>query len=106
IQRECSSCEDEEKLQRKCAECEEEDEKKEIHRKETAPGPALAPPIVHNVLRSAGQALDPATRAFMEPRFGYDFSGVRVHTDGQAAESARVVNALAFTHGADIVFGS
>ena len=32
------------------------------------------PPIVHDVLRSSGQPLDEATRAFMESRFGYDFS--------------------------------
>lgn len=40
----------------------------------------------------------------MEPRFGHDFSQVRVHTDVKAAESARVVNALAYTVGRDIVF--
>ncbi len=57
--------------------------------------PSEVPPIVHEVLRSRGQPLDPATRAFMEPRFGYDFSQVRVHTDVRAAESARAVNALA-----------
>lgn len=38
------------------------------------------PPVVHEVLGSSGQALDTATREFMEPRFGFDFSGVRVHT--------------------------
>jgi hypothetical protein len=114
------------------------------------------PPIVHEVLRSPGQPLDANPRAFMEPRFGhdfsqvpthshrpapistplaigaphddfeqeaemmaqrvmgrsatstgtgYDFSGVRIHTDGKAAESARAVNALAYTVGRDIVFG-
>ncbi|HEX9868662.1 MAG TPA: DUF4157 domain-containing protein, partial [Candidatus Tectomicrobia bacterium] len=63
------------------------------------------PPIVHNVLGSPGQPLDPATRAFMEPRFGHDFSHVRVHTDVEAAESARTVNALAYTVGRDVVFG-
>ncbi len=67
--------------------------------------PSEVPPIVHEVLRSRGQPLDPATRAFMEPRFGYDFSQVRVHTDVRAAESARAVNALAYTVGRDIVFG-
>jgi hypothetical protein len=36
------------------------------------------PPIVHDVLRSAGRPLDPGTRAFMEPRFGHDFGRVRV----------------------------
>lgn len=64
------------------------------------------PPIVHEVLRSNGQPLDTATRAYMEPRFGQDFSGVRVHTDSRAAESARAVNALAYTVGQDIVFGA
>jgi hypothetical protein len=65
-----------------------------------------APLIVHEVLRSPGQPLDPATRAFMEPRFGYDFTGVRVHTDAKAAESARAVNALAYTVGTSMVFGA
>jgi hypothetical protein len=63
------------------------------------------PPMVHEVLRSPGRPLDTQTRAFMEPRFGHDFSGVRVHTDVKAAESARAVNALAYTVGGDIVFG-
>jgi Domain of unknown function (DUF4157) len=63
-------------------------------------------PLVHEVLRSPGQALDPGSRAFFEPRFGHNFSHVRVHTDARAAESARAVNALAYTVGHDIVFGS
>ena len=54
----------------------------------------------------AGQPLDSGTRAFMEPRFGYDFSGVRVHTDAKATESAQAVNALAYTVGQDVVFGA
>ena len=64
------------------------------------------PPIVHEVLRSRGQPLDPQTRAFMEPRFGHDFSNVRVHTDARAAESASAVSALAYTVGRDVVFGA
>jgi hypothetical protein len=55
-------------------------------------------------LNSPGQPLDPATRAFMEPRFGHDFSKVRVHTDARAAESAKAVQARAYTVGSDIVF--
>jgi Domain of unknown function (DUF4157) len=47
------------------------------------------PGIVHQVLRSAGQPLDAGTRSFFEPRFGLDFSQVRVHTDSLAAQSAR-----------------
>ncbi len=57
------------------------------------------PSIVHEVLRSTGQPLDSATRAFMEPRFGHDFSQVRVHAGGRASESARAVHALAYTLG-------
>jgi hypothetical protein len=68
-------------------------------------GLAEAPPIVQEVLQSPGQPLDPATRAEMESRFGHDFSRVRVHTDARAAASARVVNALAYTVGRDVVFG-
>jgi len=64
------------------------------------------PPIVHEVLRSPGQPLDAATRAFMEPRLGHNFSQVRVHTDTRAAESAAAVNALAYTVGRDVVFGA
>ena len=45
-------------------------------------------------------------RAYFEPRFGRDFSHVRVHTDAKAAESARVVNARAFTMGHNVVFGA
>ena len=67
---------------------------------------ATAPPIVHDVLRSSGQPLDTAARAFMEPRFGYDFSRVRVHTDSQAAKSAEAVNAQAYTVGSNVVFGA
>lgn len=51
-----------------------------------------------------GQPLDEATRAFMEPRFGHDFSRVRIHTDEQAAESARSLNALAYTERQHVVF--
>ncbi len=62
-------------------------------------------PIVQRVLGSPGQPLDAGTRVFMEPRFGHDFSQVRVHADTKAAESARDVNALAYTVGRDMVFG-
>ncbi len=69
-------------------------------------GPVSAPPIVQEVLRSPGARLDESTRAFMEPRFGADFSQVRVHSDAKAAESARSVSALAYTVGSDLVFNS
>lgn len=69
-------------------------------------GLVTVPPIVDDVLNSPGQPLDSGTRAFMEPRFGHDFSRVRVHPDVKAAESARAVNALAYTVGNDMVFGN
>jgi Domain of unknown function (DUF4157) len=72
----------------------------------SALGQNSAPPIVHEVLASPGQPLDLATRSFMEPRLGRDFSRVRVHTDAKAAESVQAMNALAYTVGRDVVFGS
>jgi hypothetical protein len=94
-------------LRRKCAACEEEEQTTMLRTKPTGPAETAAgaaPPIVHEVLREPGQPLDPGTRAFFEPRFGHDFSQVRIHTDGKAAESARAINALAFTGGSNIVF--
>ena len=66
---------------------------------------AVAPPMVQEMLHSGGRPLDVPTRAIMERRFGHDFSQVRVHDGARAAESAREVNALAYTLGQDIVFG-
>lgn len=64
-----------------------------------------APASVEKVLSSLGRPLDSSTRAFFEPRFGRDFSQVRVHSDTPAAESAKVLNAQAYTVGNHIVFG-
>jgi hypothetical protein len=145
-------------FQRRCDTCRKK--KPMLQRAAVHPGPNSVPPIVHDVLRSPGQPLDAATRAFMEPRFGQDFSRirthnaiarsaidnliigppddhfeqeaakignqtmqtparrakqsfskndfsrVRVHIDGHAAESAQAVNALAYTVGHNIVFGA
>jgi outer membrane protein OmpA-like peptidoglycan-associated protein len=93
----------------KCQTGKPDEEHKHLQTKRAAPGDLEetdAPPIVHEVLASSGQPLDAQTRSFMEPRFGQDFSRVRVHTDARAAESARAVNALAYTVGRDVVFGS
>ncbi|MFJ7214214.1 DUF4157 domain-containing protein [Amycolatopsis sp. NPDC098790] len=60
---------------------------------------------VHDVVSSGGGSpLDTSTREDMESRFGQDFSDVRVHTDGAAHESAKSVNAQAYTVGSNIVF--
>jgi hypothetical protein len=79
-----------------------------IQRASAAPGgPGVsAPSIVHEALSSPGQALDSTTRAFFEPRFGRDFSEVRVHTDGTAIASARAVHAHAYTLGNQVVFNA
>jgi hypothetical protein len=69
-------------------------------------GNTPASPVVDEVLRSRGQPLDPETRAFMETRFGHDFSGVRVHSDETAARSANHISANAYTVGSHIVFGA
>lgn len=69
------------------------------------PTPHSVPPVVHEVLRSPGEPLEPQTRAFFEPRFGHEFGRVRVHADARASASAEAVNALAYTVGPDVVFG-
>jgi hypothetical protein len=113
----CPKCAEEERMQRKPLAAqitplverqvtEELDAKKAPAGSRSIEGEESVPPIVHEVLRSPGQPLDAATRAFFEPRFGYDFSQVRVHTDAKAAESARAINALAYTVGRDVVFGA
>ena len=53
-----------------------------------------------------GRPLPESVRVFFEPRFGYDFSHVRIHRDAQAAEMAQSLNARAFTVGREIVFGA
>jgi hypothetical protein len=62
--------------------------------------------LVNNVVSSEGQPLDSEVRSWAAPRFGHDFSQVRVHADSQAAESAQSVGALAYTVGQHIVFGA
>jgi hypothetical protein len=61
---------------------------------------------LHDVLRSPGQPLDSATRTHFEPRFGKDFRHVRVHVDARAAESARGMNALAYSTGGHLAFAA
>ncbi|MGA9995842.1 MAG: DUF4157 domain-containing protein [Pyrinomonadaceae bacterium] len=95
-----------------CPKCQTEQPGHEYERLQTKhvgssdSGQLAAPPTVHEVLASPGQPLDHATRAFMEPRFGHDFSQVRVHSGPAAEQSAEDVNAHAYTVGHDIVFGA
>jgi hypothetical protein len=84
----------------KCATCKEEDENKEkLQRKPaamSAPQTGDSPSVLLNVLESPGQPLAAASRAYFKPRFGRDFSDVRVHTDDRAAESAVSIGASAY----------
>jgi hypothetical protein len=101
-------------LRRKCAcgshsmggECDACRKKAESHAHwSNASGSDEAPGIVHDVLRAPGVSLDRATRDYFEPRFGHDFSNVRVHADERAQASARAVDASAYTVGSHVVFG-
>ena len=93
-------------ISRKCAACEEEEtvRKKPAGKAEIAANEA--PGSVHEILRSPGQPLDASSLAYFEPRFGHDFSGVRVHTGAAAERSAQDVNAHAYAVGRHIVFGA
>jgi outer membrane protein OmpA-like peptidoglycan-associated protein len=77
-----------------------------IQRRATPSGGQVGevPASVHRALAAPAPALTPALRKDMERRFGFDFSQVRVHTGGTAEQSARDVNAQAYTVGRDIVF--
>jgi hypothetical protein len=87
----------------------EEEEEEEIQPKQK-PGKmqASAPNFESRVnsLRGGGRPLPVSERAFFEPRFGVDFSQVRIHSDSHAAGVAQSINARAFTLGRDVVFGT
>ncbi len=94
-------------LQRKCAcggapgvsgAC-EECQANLLQRKAATHSLGAVPSSVSAALGAPGQPLQADTREYMENRFGHDFSHVRVHADASAANSARAVNALAYTVG-------
>ena len=91
-------------LQRKCDNCKEEEK---MQRKEIDGEELTADNNLENYvggLQSGGHPLPNEARNFYEPRFGYDFSNVKIHTDAVAAKSAQSINALAYTSGSNIVF--
>ncbi len=95
-------------IQCKCAECEDE-EKKPIQTKPSPSahtGAALDADAAMRAVERGGAPLSREAKSYFEPRFGYDFSRVRVHADGAAAHGARAVCARAYTIGRDIVFAS
>ena len=94
-------------IQRKCAHCEEEE--KNMQRKDNGQGETKEQDGFENYinnLQSSGQPMPAEVRNFYEPRFGYDFSSVKLHTDSMAAKSAQSINALAYTSGNNIVFNN
>jgi hypothetical protein len=117
LQRKCAACASGGGLCPKCAEEEKMLQRKPlatlitplIQRQISAGEISAVSPSVENqisVLRGSGQPLAHSVRAFFEPRFGVDFSQVRVYANSQAAGSARAANARAFTVGSDVVFGA
>ncbi|MBL0011651.1 MAG: DUF4157 domain-containing protein [Nitrosomonas sp.] len=96
-------------LQRKCTACEEEELGETLRAKQhdgRESSGTEAPAIVPEVLRSPGEPLDAQARAFFEPRFGRDFSQVRIHADGRDAKSAQSIGARAYTVGRHIAFAA
>jgi len=55
-------------------------------------------------LNTEGVPLPESVREFFEPKLGYDFSRVKIHTDTRARNTAKRMNALAYTTGPHIVF--
>lgn len=93
-------------LQRKCHACEEEEEK-HIHRKENGIAGGHESHGLDSyvgALGASGERMTVGSRSFFEPRFGHDFSDVKIHTGSAAAQSAQSINALAYTTGNNIVF--
>jgi len=94
-------------IQRMCSGCEEE----ELHRRpegEEDSVPEVSPQAHSHIasLDGGGEPLPGRVRAFFEPRFGHDFSQVRIHRDVRASESAQALNAQAFTLQRHIVLGT
>ena len=91
-------------ISRKCAACADEDLLRGKSANAATAATGEAPSIVHDVLASSGQPLDASARAFFEPRFGQDFSSVRVHAGEQASASADAIGARAYATGQHLVF--
>jgi hypothetical protein len=93
------------RVQRMCTECEKEEEELRRQPVDGAAAPA-EPALTRDQMPRGGAPLGKSLRSFFEPRFGRDFSGVRIHTGDQAAQAANAVKARAFTVGPEIVFGA
>jgi hypothetical protein len=88
---------------------EPEEEEEPIQPKGNSSSAVVSAPGIEssiNSLKGGGQPLSESVRNYFEPRFGYDFSGVKVHNDSEASETAKSINAKAFTTGTNIVFNA
>ncbi|GEM_PF-4177104 len=95
-------------IHRRCNACENEEDEKIQHKPLPANTSVSSQGLSHvnTVIGSGGSPLDLQTRSFFEPRMGYDLSSVRIHTDSVAGQSARAIDAKAYTLGNNIVFGN
>lgn len=107
IQAKCAKCEEEEKLRKKGL---TEDITPLIQRSSSENnGESHAPDHIEHQIqttRGRGSLMDEETRGYMEERFGVDFTGIRIHTNNQAAQMSNDLNAKAFTVGNDVYFNS
>jgi len=85
-------------IRRMCEDCEEE-----VNRKESSGGKTSSGKV-SSLNLGQGSPLPASERAFFEPRFGHDFSNVRIHNDAAADQTAQAINARAFTYGNDVAF--
>jgi outer membrane protein OmpA-like peptidoglycan-associated protein len=105
VQRKCAQCSpaaEPQEVQRKCSACEDEVQRKTRTKGGDEPDSRVESEVA--MLRHGGEPLSTGAREFFEPRFGVDFSGVRIHASGSAARTARSIDALAFTTRNHIVF--
>nr|CAI64369.1 hypothetical protein [uncultured archaeon] len=93
-------------VQRQVEEEEEEEMLQAKSRKDATPEVSNDLESQINAIKGGGRPLAKSERAYFDPRFGADFSQVRVHSDAQAVESTQVLNARAYTLGQDVVFGA
>src|SRR5258708_17607351 len=89
LQRKCAGCGQHSTAGEECQEC---GKSKLQRRSANYAEPPQVPSVVHDVLRSSGQPLDTATRTFMEPRFGRDFSRVSAHTPRRPAAAGPTID--------------
>ena len=84
----------------------EDDEKKKLRKKGETGTPPLTTSFENQLSasQSGGQPLSADTRHFMEPRFGADFSSVRIHADAPAVQMNQTIGAQAFAYQNHVYF--